>query len=157
MFGIGTPEIIIIIVVALLVFGPKRLPDIGKSLGKGLREFKKATSEFKDQMNNPMDDKIDGKNDTAEEHDDKQLTNKQNISPLENPLASAKNKYSRVTAKKTSSVKRKQPAELKTVKSKKAVSSSPSDAKVKKRQPAKNKSAASKKVKKDTEAVPSNK
>ena len=157
MFGIGTPEIIIIIVVALLVFGPKRLPDIGKSLGKGLREFKKATSEFKDQMNNPMDETTEGKNNAAEAQNNKQLADKQNISPLENPLASAKNKYSRVTAKKTSSVKRKQPAELKTVKSKKAVSVSHSGKEVKKRQPARTKSAASRKTKKDTETVPSNK
>ncbi|RZD17195.1 MAG: TatA/E family twin arginine-targeting protein translocase [Candidatus Acididesulfobacter guangdongensis] len=157
MFGIGTPEIIIIIVVALLVFGPKRLPDIGKSLGKGLREFKKATSEFKDQMNNPMDDKTDGKNDIAEAHDDKQLANKKNINPLENPLSSAKIKYSRVTAKKTaktSSVKRKQPAELKTIKPKKAASSSHSNtAEVKKRRSAGTKPTTSKKVKKDTEIL----
>jgi len=157
MFGIGTPEIIIIVVVALLVFGPKRLPDIGKSLGKGLREFKKATSEFKDQMNNPMDDKTDGKNDTAEVHENKQLDSRQNINPLENPLSSAKNKYNRVTAKKTvktASIKRKQTAEPKTVKSKKAVSAGHSNtAGVKRRQPASTKSATSKKVKKDTEML----
>ncbi len=51
MFGIGTPEIIIIIVVALLIFGPSKLPELGKSLGKGLREFKKATTELKEQAN----------------------------------------------------------------------------------------------------------
>ena len=55
MFGIGTPEIIIIIVVALLIFGPSKLPELGKSLGKGLREFKKATTELKEQAN-PLHD-----------------------------------------------------------------------------------------------------
>ena len=40
MFGIGGSEIIVILIVALLVFGPKRLPEIGRSLGKGMREFK---------------------------------------------------------------------------------------------------------------------
>ena len=45
--SIGMPELILIFVVALLVFGPKKLPEIGKSLGKGLAEFKKASEELK--------------------------------------------------------------------------------------------------------------
>jgi TatA/E family protein of Tat protein translocase len=44
---LGFQELLIIFVIALLVFGPKKLPELGKSLGKGLREFKKATEDLK--------------------------------------------------------------------------------------------------------------
>jgi TatA/E family protein of Tat protein translocase len=48
MFGtLGGPEVILILVVALIVFGPRRLPEIGKSMGKMLAEFRKASSDFK--------------------------------------------------------------------------------------------------------------
>lgn len=44
--NIGPLEIAIVVVIALLVFGPKRLPELGRSTGKGIREFKSAVSEF---------------------------------------------------------------------------------------------------------------
>jgi len=48
MFGtLGGPEIFLILVVALIVFGPRRLPEIGKSVGKMLAEFRKASNDFK--------------------------------------------------------------------------------------------------------------
>ncbi len=42
--GIGLPEVIIVLVIALVIFGPKKLPGLGKSLGSGLREFKESVS-----------------------------------------------------------------------------------------------------------------
>lgn len=50
MFGIGMPEMILILAVALIVIGPKKLPDLAKSLGKAMGEFKKATRDLKDSM-----------------------------------------------------------------------------------------------------------
>ncbi len=50
MFGIGMPELLLILAIALIVIGPKKLPDLAKSLGRTMREFKKATSEFKDTL-----------------------------------------------------------------------------------------------------------
>lgn len=44
MFGIGFSEMLILAVIALLVFGPKRLPEIGSAVGKGLKEFKEAVN-----------------------------------------------------------------------------------------------------------------
>ena len=50
MFGIGMPEMILIMAIALIVIGPKKLPDLAKSLGKAFGEFKKATSELKESF-----------------------------------------------------------------------------------------------------------
>lgn len=56
MFGLGIPELIVIFVIALLVFGPKKLPDLGKSIGRAMAEFKKASDEFQDSVKNEMRD-----------------------------------------------------------------------------------------------------
>ena len=47
MFGIGIPEMMIIMVIALIVVGPHKLPELARSLGKGLAEFKKASNDFR--------------------------------------------------------------------------------------------------------------
>ncbi|HEY9864047.1 MAG TPA: TatA/E family twin arginine-targeting protein translocase [Candidatus Obscuribacterales bacterium] len=50
MFGIGLPEMAVILVLALLIFGPKKLPEIGSSLGKALKGFQQASKEFEDEF-----------------------------------------------------------------------------------------------------------
>jgi sec-independent protein translocase protein TatB len=50
MFGIGMPEMFLILAIALIVIGPKKLPDLAKSLGRAFSEFKRATSELKESF-----------------------------------------------------------------------------------------------------------
>jgi sec-independent protein translocase protein TatA len=50
-FGLGVPEVIFILVLALLIFGPKRLPEIGRTLGRGMSEFRKASNDLKRTIN----------------------------------------------------------------------------------------------------------
>ncbi len=52
MFGIGVPELLVIMVVALVVLGPKRLPEVAKALGKALAEFRRATSDISQELSN---------------------------------------------------------------------------------------------------------
>jgi sec-independent protein translocase protein TatA len=54
MFGLGTPEIILIIIAVLVLFGAKKIPDFMQGLGKGIREFKKASSEIHEEINKPV-------------------------------------------------------------------------------------------------------
>lgn len=50
MFGIGMPELLLIVAIALIVIGPKKLPDMARTLGRAMREFKKATNDFKESI-----------------------------------------------------------------------------------------------------------
>ena len=61
--SLGPWEIIIIFVVILLVFGGKKLPELAKGLGEGIKEFKKATNDIKDEVDNAISDKESTKND----------------------------------------------------------------------------------------------
>ena len=49
-FGLGMPELVIILVLALIIFGPRKLPDLGRSLGKSIGEFRKASNELKSTL-----------------------------------------------------------------------------------------------------------
>jgi sec-independent protein translocase protein TatA len=54
MFNVGPTELMVILVLALIVFGPKKLPEMGKSIGKGLREFRKAQTEIKRELSGAL-------------------------------------------------------------------------------------------------------
>jgi len=77
MFNLGMPELIVIFIVALLVFGPKKLPELGKSLGRAMSEFKRSSQEFRDSLESEVEvDKI--KKDLAKE----QRELKDSLNPL---------------------------------------------------------------------------
>lgn len=54
---IGFGELVLILGAALLIFGPNKLPELGKSMGKAIREFKQATKEVQDQVSDAINDK----------------------------------------------------------------------------------------------------
>ena len=55
MFGIGAGEFIVILIVGLIVFGPSKLPEVGRAIGKGLREFRKAQAALTATLNEPLE------------------------------------------------------------------------------------------------------
>jgi Tat protein translocase TatB subunit len=68
MFGIGFPELILILVIALIVIGPNKLPDLARALGKGMAEFRKATQDIKDSLdlNGDLQELKEAKNDLVD-------------------------------------------------------------------------------------------
>lgn len=81
MFGnIGLPELLIIMAIALLIFGPKKLPEVGRSIGKAIREFRKTTDEIKDKFEEQIradefkDIQDDIKKDLSEDEEGKKVS-----------------------------------------------------------------------------------
>jgi TatA/E family protein of Tat protein translocase len=68
MFNIGLPELLIIVAIALIVFGPNKLPELAKAFGKAMREFKKATEEVKESFEAETKDLEEIKNALTQEN-----------------------------------------------------------------------------------------
>ena len=69
MFGIGMPELLLILALALIVLGPKKLPELARALGKGIAEFRRATDELKDEFRQ-MEHEIEDSSPQATSRDD---------------------------------------------------------------------------------------
>jgi len=65
--SIGMTEILVVLVIALLLFGPKKLPELGRSLGQSIREFKKGASEIKEELESALEDKPEPKSEKPKE------------------------------------------------------------------------------------------
>ena len=72
MFGLGPTELIIIAIIVLLIFGAKRLPDIGKGLGGAIKEFRNVKKELSSDKTSDNSDNKDGKEDATESNDTSQ-------------------------------------------------------------------------------------
>jgi Tat protein translocase TatB subunit len=90
MFGIGMPELLLILALALIVLGPKKLPELARALGKGMAEFRRATDELKDELRQ-MEHEIDESSAGASNKDDSFLE-KPADTAAPSPLASAEEK-----------------------------------------------------------------
>lgn len=91
MFGIGMPELLLILALALIVLGPKKLPELAKALGKGLAEFRRATDEIKDEFRQ-MEHEIDDASLVAASKNDPPVEKPADSPPPTNPPDSAEKK-----------------------------------------------------------------
>ena len=78
--SIGMPELIIIFVIALIIFGPRKLPELGRSLGKSLAEFKKASNELRSTLEEEI--RIEEQKDAAKETAAKEAAAKSTAPPV---------------------------------------------------------------------------
>ena len=90
MFGIGTTELLVILAIALLVLGPRRLPELARSLGRGLAEFRRASTDLRREVLEVTDDaNIDPPSDSDEESEAKPQESPSKVpeSPSTDPAA----------------------------------------------------------------------
>jgi Tat protein translocase TatB subunit len=91
MFGIGMPELLVILVLALIVLGPKKLPELARALGKGMAELRRATDELKDEFRQ-MEHEVEEASVQATPKDDPSLETSPEPSPPTDPVPSPEKK-----------------------------------------------------------------
>ena len=96
MFGIGMPELLLILALALIVLGPRKLPEIARALGKGLAEFRRATDELKDALKQ-VESEIDESSPQATPRDDPLLAKNTEPSPAPSATPSAEKSETKPT------------------------------------------------------------
>lgn len=90
MFGIGMPELLLILGLALIILGPKKLPELAKALGKGMAEFRRATDELKEEFRQ-MEQDVDDSNRVATAENKPQLeTPAESVAADSNPAPEKK-------------------------------------------------------------------
>jgi Tat protein translocase TatB subunit len=91
-FGIGMPELLVILVLALIILGPKKLPELARALGKGMAELRRATDELKDEFRQ-MEREVEDSSPQAAAKDDPYLEqSSEPPSPLSDPTPSQEKK-----------------------------------------------------------------
>ena len=94
MFGIGAGEFVIILIAALVIFGPGKLPEVGRAIGKGLREFKKAQAAFSATLDEvsaePKKNTAEEKKVTLEKKSEENVESEKNSVSVENVINMAK-------------------------------------------------------------------
>ena len=84
MFGIGMPELLLILALALIVLGPRKLPEIARSLGKSLAEFRRATDELKEEIHQVEQDIEDSSTQNAS---DSETSSEEKLKTSSSPTA----------------------------------------------------------------------
>ena len=90
-FGVGLPEVTVILVLALLIFGPKKLPELGKQLGKTLKSLKKASNEFQNEIDQVMNEEDTEKSPKSIESNQANEINKEKIDSEKKNLSEKEN------------------------------------------------------------------